>query len=65
LVNKIVQLTGFEGGIVWDKTKPDGQPRRCLDTRLAKKEFNFSAQVGLEEGLKKTIQWYKRRRGMA
>lgn len=63
LVNQIVQLTGFEGKIVWDKTKPDGQPRRCLDTKLAKKEFNFSAEVGLEEGLKKTIEWYKEHNG--
>lgn len=63
LVNKIVKLTGFKGKVVWDKTKPDGQPRRCLDTKLAKKEFNFSAEVGLEEGLKKTIEWYKEHNG--
>jgi len=64
LVNKIVKLTGFEGKIVWDKTKPDGQPRRCLDTKLAKKEFNFSASIRLEEGLKRTIEWYKERKGI-
>jgi len=60
LVSKIVQLTGFEGRVIWDKTKPDGQPRRGLDIELAKKEFNFSAKVGLIEGLKKTIKWYKK-----
>jgi len=60
LVKLIVGLTGFKGKILWDKTRPDGQPRRCLDTRLAKKEFNFSAKVGLEEGLEKTIEWYRK-----
>jgi len=64
LVKKIVLLTGFQGKIIWDKKKPDGQPRRCLDTRLAKKEFGFSAKVELEEGLKKTIDWYKKRKGV-
>jgi len=63
LVKLIVKLTGFKGKVVWDKTKPDGQPRRCLDTKLAKKEFDFSAEIGLEEGLKKTINWYKQRKG--
>jgi len=59
LANKIVQLTNFKGKIVWDKSKPDGQPRRSLDTSLAKKEFGFTAKTKLEEGLRKTIQWYK------
>jgi GDP-L-fucose synthase len=49
---------GFQGEIIWDSTKPDGQPRRMLDTTLAFKEFGFTAQVGFEEGLKKTIEWY-------
>ena len=48
----------FKGEIRWDKTKPDGQPRRMLDTRLAKKEFGFEAKTDLEKGLKKTIDWY-------
>jgi len=60
LVKLIVRLTGFEGKIVWDKTRPDGQPRRCLDTKLAKKEFHFVAEIRLEEGLKRTIEWYKK-----
>ncbi|HNW40237.1 MAG TPA: GDP-L-fucose synthase [Candidatus Omnitrophota bacterium] len=59
LVGLIVKLTGFKGKIVWDKTKPDGQPRRCLDTTRAKKEFGFKAKISFEEGLKKTIEWYK------
>lgn len=59
LANLIKDLTGYEGKIVWDKTKPDGQPRRMLDVSLAKKEFGFSAKTSFEEGLKKTIEWYK------
>ncbi len=59
LVHLIVKLTRFEGKIVWDKSKPDGQPRRCLDVNRAKKEFGFTAKVDFETGLKKTIQWYK------
>jgi GDP-L-fucose synthase len=60
LVNLVAQLTGFEGQIIWDKTRPDGQPRRCLDTSKAKKEFGFEAETDLVSGLKKTIEWYKR-----
>ncbi|MBF0478508.1 MAG: GDP-L-fucose synthase [Candidatus Omnitrophica bacterium] len=59
LVQLIVKLTGFKGKITWDKTKPDGQPRRCLDVSRAKKYFGFEAKVSFEEGLKKTIEWYK------
>lgn len=58
LVNLIKKLTGFKGEIVWDKTKPDGQPRRKLDTTKAKKEFGFESKISFEEGLKKTIEWY-------
>jgi GDP-L-fucose synthase len=58
LVNLIAKIMGFQGEIIWDSTKPDGQPRRMLDTTLAFKEFGFTAQVGFEEGLKKTIEWY-------
>ena len=58
LVELIAKLTGFEGKIVWDTTKPDGQPRRCLDTSKAYKEFGFKAKTTFEEGLKKTIEWY-------
>ena len=59
LVNLIAKLTGFDGTIVWDTSKPDGQPRRCLDTSRAKKEFGFEAKTDLITGLKKTIEWFK------
>jgi len=59
LVELIVKLTGFKGEIVWDTSKPDGQPRRCLDTTKAEKEFGFKAKTPFEEGLKKTIDWYR------
>ena len=58
LVDFIAELTGFEGEIIWDTSKPDGQPRRMLDVSVAEKEFGFKAKVGFEEGLKKTIEWY-------
>ena len=60
LTELIVKLTKFKGKIIWDPTKPDGQPRRCLDTTRAKKEFGFEAKVSFETGLKKTIAWYER-----
>jgi GDP-L-fucose synthase len=56
----IVRLTGFQGEVVWDETKPDGQPRRMLDTERARREFNFQARVSFEEGLRETIEWYRR-----
>ncbi len=59
LVHLIARLTGFEGEIEWDTTKPDGQPRRCLDTTRAFKEFGFRAATDFEEGLKRTIEWYR------
>jgi len=59
LVDLIVRLTGFKGAIVWDKTKPDGQPRRMLDTSRALKEFDFKARTSFDDGLKKTIEWYR------
>lgn len=59
LVELIAELTGFEGEIVWDTTKPDGQPRRCLDVSKAREEFGFEAKTDFREGLKKTIEWYK------
>ena len=62
LTQLIVKLTKFKGKIIWDKTKPDGQPRRCLDTTRARKEFGFEAKVSFEVGLKKTIAWYERNR---
>jgi len=59
LVELLVKLAGFKGKIVWDKTKPDGQPRRSLDTSKAEKEFGFKAKTNFEEGLKRTIDWYR------
>ena len=58
LVKLIAKLTGFKGKIIWDTSKPDGQPRRCLDTSKAEKEFGFKAKTPFEEGLRKTIEWY-------
>ncbi len=60
LVTKIVELTGFEGQLVWDTSRPNGQPRRGLDTSKAKARFGFQAQVKLEEGLKRTVEWYRK-----
>lgn len=59
LVALLLELTGYSGNIVWDPSKPDGQPRRCLDTARCRKEIGFTAKTSLEEGLKKTIEWYK------
>lgn len=59
LINKLVKLMDFKGKIVWDKTKPNGQPRRCLDVSRAKKEFGFTAKTKFDEGLKKTVEWYE------
>jgi len=59
LVELIVRLTGFKGAIVWDPTKPDGQPRRCLDTARAQKLLGWKAQTSFEEGLRKTVEWYR------
>jgi len=59
LVKIIQELTGFAGTIHWDTSKPDGQPRRCLVTSRAEKEFGFVAQVSFEEGLKRTVAWYR------
>jgi len=59
LVELVAKLTGFSGKIEWDAGKPDGQPRRCLDVERAKKLFGFSAKVGFEEGLHRTIAWAK------
>ncbi|MCB9771036.1 MAG: GDP-L-fucose synthase [Candidatus Omnitrophica bacterium] len=58
IVQLIIKATGFKGKVVWDTTKPDGQPRRCLDTTRAFKEFGFKAKVPLAQGLKKTVAWY-------
>jgi len=61
LVNIIARISGFKGKIHWDSGRPDGQPRRCLDTERAGK-FGFTARVSFEEGLARTVQWYKENR---
>jgi len=58
LANKIAELVGFRGQIVWDTSRPNGQPRRCLDTTRAEEKFGFRATVSLEEGLRRTLEWY-------
>jgi GDP-L-fucose synthase len=62
LVSLIAKHTGFTGRIVWDASKPDGQPRRMLDTDRAAKYFGFVAKTSFEDGLRKTIKWYRRAR---
>ena len=62
LANKIKDIIGFKGKLTWDKTKPDGQPRRSLDTKRAEKEFGFKAKIKFDEGLENTIKWYKQNR---
>ena len=59
LIELIAEIAGFDGEIRWDTSKPDGQPRRCLDVSRAKEEFGFEARVDFREGLERTIEWYK------
>ena len=61
LAHLIARLTGFEGSIVWDTSKPNGQPRRALDISRAERYFGFTAQMSFEEGLRRTIDWYRNR----
>jgi len=58
LAHLIQELTGYQGAIEWDSSKPDGQPRRFLDTSRAEKEFGWQAKTDFREGLQRTIQWY-------
>jgi GDP-L-fucose synthase len=60
LVTTVARLTGFTGRFRWETDKPDGQPRRCLDVSKAEREFGFRARTSFEEGLRKTVEWYKR-----
>lgn len=60
LVRLIMELTGFDGEVEWDRTKPDGQPRRCLDTSRAKRAFGFEAKTDLRDGLRRTIEYYEK-----
>jgi GDP-L-fucose synthase len=59
LVQRIADLTGFRGRVRWDATKPDGQPRRCLDVSRAEREFGFRAETTFDEGLRRTVEWYR------
>jgi GDP-L-fucose synthase len=65
LVHLIAELTGFQGRILWDTTKPNGQPRRCLDTHRASELFGFRAKTDFRKGLERTIEWYRGSRGQA
>jgi GDP-L-fucose synthase len=60
LADRITNLAGFEGRVKWDSSKPDGQPRRRLDVSRAKREFGFEARTAFDEGLRSTIEWYRR-----
>ena len=62
LAEKIAAMTGFQGDLVWDTSKPNGQPRRALDTTRAKEKFGFVAQTDFDEGLQQTIDWYRSNR---
>ena len=59
LVQAITEATGFTGEIVWDTTKPNGQPRRKLDTSRAEREFGFRSRVTFADGLRRTVEWYR------
>jgi GDP-L-fucose synthase len=58
LVKLIAELTGYQGRIIWDAAKPNGQPRRCLNTDRAREKFGFRAEIDFSEGLRRTIDWY-------
>src|SRR4051812_33896449 len=62
LTETVARLAGFKGRVEWDSTKPDGQPRRCLDVSAARRELGFVARTPFEEGLRKTIQWFEQNR---
>ncbi len=65
IAEKIKEMTGFGGEIIWDSSKPNGQPRRCLDTQRAYDAFGFRAPTRLEDGLQATIDWYLSHREVA
>src|SRR5439155_8229164 len=62
VVTLICELTGYKGGINWDPSKPNGQPRRCLDVSRAQKLFGFKAKTDFRKGLMRTIEWYEHER---
>jgi GDP-L-fucose synthase len=59
LAQMIAQLSGYDGELRWDTSKPDGQPSRCLDVSRAREQMGFEARVGLEEGLRSTVEWFR------
>ncbi len=59
LLEQVRSLVGYDGAVCWDATKPDGQPRRCLDTARAQKEFGWRAKTSLRDGLRQTIGWFE------
>jgi GDP-L-fucose synthase len=63
LVPLVARLCRFTGEIAWDRSKPDGQPRRMLDTSKALAEFGWKARIGFEEGLAETVAWFEAHRG--
>ena len=65
LVDLIVEVTGYRGEVRWDTSKPDGQPRRMLDTSRARERFGFEATTGFREGLQATVRWYESQRSLA
>jgi GDP-L-fucose synthase len=65
LLEQVRSLVGYEGAVRWDATKPDGQPRRCLDTTRALKEFSWRAKTSLRDGLRQTIEWFESHSALA
>jgi GDP-L-fucose synthase len=65
LVELIAELMDFPGELVWQTDQPNGQPRRCLDTQRAQAAFGFTAQVEFRQGLKNTIDWYRKHRDIS
>jgi GDP-L-fucose synthase len=63
LADLVVRLTGFRGRLEWDPSRPNGQPRRMLDTTRARERFGFVAETPFEDGLRRTIEWYREHRG--
>jgi GDP-L-fucose synthase len=61
LADRVAELTGFTGELIWDSKQPDGQPRRCLDTSRAEQEFSFRANTPFHDGLERTVAWYRDR----
>ena len=59
LAETVAAATGYEGKITWDTSRPDGQPRRALDVSRAEREFGFRAEVPLDEGLRRTVEFYR------